>query len=133
MTELDGLLAAMGKQIDKAWILGITDNDGMLIAAWQAPDNRLNPEMFAANTLRVVRILSNVFNEGGQEISAGGGILSGLEDIILATSFSYIMVRPISKGACYLVIDASKEVPLGIIRLTATTYIPKLEKCLPGA
>ena len=59
--------------------------------------------------------------------------MSGIEDIILATAFSYLIVRPISKGACYLLIDTSKEVPLGMIRLTATKFIPKLEKCLPGA
>jgi predicted regulator of Ras-like GTPase activity (Roadblock/LC7/MglB family) len=132
MTELEGLLAAMGKQLDKAWILGIADNDGMLLASWQSPDNRLNPEYFAANTIRLIRTLNTLFTEMGQDITAAGGTLSGLEDIMLSSTFSYMVIRPISKGACYLLIDASREIPLGLLRLTASTFIPKLEKCLPG-
>lgn len=134
MTELDQLLDAMGKQLDKAWVLGVADSDGMLIASWESPDNKMSAEFFAGNAIRLIRSVGSMFTDAGQEMVSGfGGLFSGLEDVVLTTGFSYLMVRPISNGSCYLMIDAPREVPLGLIRLAAKTYVPKIEKCLPGA
>ncbi|MBM3153939.1 MAG: hypothetical protein FJ008_01235 [Chloroflexi bacterium] len=134
MTELDELLGGMGKQLGKAWVMGIADNDGMLIASWQSPENLLNPEFLAGHGVRLIRSLGSLFTDVGQDTTSGmGGIIAGLEDVVLTTGFSYIMVRPMCNNSCYLFMDVSKEVPLGLLRLTAASYIPKLEKCLPGA
>ena len=134
MTELDQLLDAMGRQLEKAWVLGVADNDGMLIASWQLPDNKMSPEFFAGHAIRLIRTLGSLFTDAGQEMVSGfGGLFSGLEDVVLTTAFSYLMVRPMCNGSCYLLMDAPKEVPLGMLRLTAKTFLPKLEKCLPGA
>jgi predicted regulator of Ras-like GTPase activity (Roadblock/LC7/MglB family) len=134
VTELDELLGAMGRQLEKAWVLGIADNDGMLIASWQSPDNQMSPEFFAGHAIRLIRSLGSLFTDAGQEMVSGfGGIFSGLEDVVLTTGFSYLMFRPMSKGSCFLLIDAPRDVPLGMLRLTVNAYVPKLEKCLPGA
>jgi hypothetical protein len=114
--------------------MGIADNDGMLIASWQSPENKMNPEFFAGHAIRLIRTLGSLFADVGQEVATSfGGILTGLEDIVLTTGFTYLMMRPMCNNSCYLLIDTSREVPLGMLRLTAASYLPKLEKCLPGA
>ena len=134
MTQLDEVLSDMAKQIRGVWVLAVADNEGMLIGSWQAPDNRITPDLLVGQFVRVIRMLSTMFGEmmGQMGVNLGGGATL-LEDIVLTTAFSYLMVRPIGNGYCYLVIDASKDVPLGLLRLAATTNIPKVQQCLPGA
>lgn len=133
MTTLDEILSDMGRKLDGAWTLAVSDNDGMLIAARQSSDNKLNPEMFAGQFSRMLRDADTMFTEISTEIPpAAGSNRITLDDIFLTTNSSYVMVRPMCKSSCYLLIDSSKRVPLGLLRLTASNYVPKLEKCLAG-
>lgn len=134
MTALNDLLGEMGQQLRGVWVLAVVDKDGMLIASWEAPGNKLNPEFLAGQFVLAVGQLSKTIGQWGAELEASIGIqMFALEDLIMTTAFSYLMIRPMSNGSCYLVIDSGKDVPLGMLRLSATNYIPKLEKCLPGA
>jgi len=133
LTELNDVLGAMGQQLRGVWVLAIVDRDGMLIASWEAPGNKLNPELLAGQFVLAVENLGKTIGQWGAELEASIGVpMFTLEDLIMTTTFSYLMIRPISNGSCYLVIDSSKDVPLGMLRLAATKYIPNLEKCLPG-
>jgi predicted regulator of Ras-like GTPase activity (Roadblock/LC7/MglB family) len=133
MTALNDLMCEMGGQLRGVWVLAVVDKDGMLIGSWEAPGNKLNPELLAGQFVLAVRNLGSTIGQWGAELEASiGAPLFTLEDLIMTTSFSYLMIRPIANGSCYLVIDSSKDVPLGMLRLSATNYIPKLEKCLPG-
>ncbi len=134
MTVLNDLLAEMGQQLRGVWVLAVVDNDGMLIASWEAPGNKLNPELLAGQFVLPERGLGNVVSQWGGDIEASIGVsMFTIEDLIMTTGFSYLMIRPMSNNSCYLVLDSAKDVPLGMLRLAATSYIPKLEKCLPGA
>ena len=55
-----------------------------------------------------------------------------LDDVIFSTAFSYQVIKPIADGTCFMVVNAPKTVPLGMIRMAANNYAPKLEKALPG-
>jgi len=133
LTVLKDVLEEMGQQLRGVWVLAVVDRDGMLIASWEAPGNKLNPEFLAGQFVLAVEQLGKTIGQWGAELEASIGIpMFSLDDLILTTSFSYLMIRPMSNNSCYLVIDSSKDVPLGMLRLAASKFIPNLEKCLPG-
>jgi len=55
-----------------------------------------------------------------------------LDDVIFSTAFSYQVIKPIADGTCFMVVNAPKTVPLGMIRMAANNYTPRLEQALPG-
>jgi predicted regulator of Ras-like GTPase activity (Roadblock/LC7/MglB family) len=55
-----------------------------------------------------------------------------LDDVIFSTAFSYWVIKPIADGACFMVVNAPKTVPLGMIRMAAKNYTPRLEQALPA-
>ena len=133
MTALNDVLSEMGQQLRGVWVLAVVDRDGMLIASWEAPDNMLPAELLAGQFVLAVENLGKTIGQWGAELESSIGIQAfALEDLVMTTAFSYLMIRPMSNNTCYLVIDSSKDVQLGMLRLSATKYIPKLEASLPG-
>jgi len=55
-----------------------------------------------------------------------------LDDVIYSMGFSSIVIKPIADGACFMVVNAPRSVPLGMIRMAANNYAPRLEQSLPG-
>ena len=97
----------MGQQLRGVWVLAVVDRDGMLIAFWEAPGNKLNPEFLAGQFVLAVEHLGKTIGQWGAELEASIGIqMFSLEDLIMTTTFSYLMIRPISNNSCYLVIDS---------------------------
>ena len=137
MTALDEILNEIGKKLDGVWILAVSDFDGMLIGSWQSPDNKLNPEMLSGQFVRVLRSLETMTSDMSSDLPAAiskPGVPNpfALDDMVISTGFSYVMVKPMCNNSCYLLVDSSKKVPLGLIRMAATNYVPRLEKCLPS-
>ena len=107
------------------WVVMIADSDGIVISAWESLDNKINPETFGG----FIQII-NYANNAMKTSSAVG--FTKIDDITVATPFTYMIVKPIAAGACFLFVSAPKTVPLGMIRIALANYGPKLELALPG-
>jgi hypothetical protein len=106
------------------WVVMIADSDGIVLASWESQDNKINPETFGG-FIQIINYANNAF-----KASAVG--FTKIDDITVATPFTYMIVKPIAAGACFLFISAPKSVPLGMIRIALTNYAPRLELALPG-
>ena len=126
MTEviLKDALAEMARQLPGVWMVIVADSDGLLLGSWVSPDNKLPPESRG----QFVNLLKNTIVAFQQ--SAVG--LSRLEDMIVITAFSYLLIKQICDGACFLVVDSPRTVPLGMILMASHNYAPKLEQGIPG-
>jgi predicted regulator of Ras-like GTPase activity (Roadblock/LC7/MglB family) len=122
--KMNDLLAEMASGISGTWQIVIADNDGMLLSFWEAPENKVPPEMMGGfiNTI-------NMTIDAFKQSAAGFG---KIDDVIFSMGFSTIVIKPMADGACFMVINAPKTVPLGMIRMAANNYAPKLEQSLPG-
>jgi predicted regulator of Ras-like GTPase activity (Roadblock/LC7/MglB family) len=118
------LLAEMANGLEGAWVIMVADNDGMLLSSWEAPTNKLPPEGFGGF---IVTINSSI--DAFKQSTAGFG---KLDDVIFSLGFSSLVLKPIADGACFMLIQAPRTVPLGMIRMAANNYAPKLEQALPG-
>jgi len=106
------------------WVVMIADSDGIVISAWESLDNKINPETFGG-FIQIINYANNAF-----KASAVG--FTKIDDITVATPFTYMIVKPIAGGACFIFISAPKSVPLGMIRIALANYAPRLELALPG-
>ena len=89
MTEviLKDALAEMARQLPGVWMVIVADSDGLLLGSWVSPDNKLPPESRG----QFVNLLKNTIVAFQQ--SAVG--LSRLEDMIVITAFSYLLIKQI--------------------------------------
>jgi hypothetical protein len=55
-----------------------------------------------------------------------------IDDIIYSMGFSAIVIKPMAQGSCFMVVQAPKTVPVGMIRMASNNYAPRLEQALPG-
>jgi hypothetical protein len=106
------------------WVVMIADSDGMVLSSWESPDNKVNPETFGG-FIQLINYANNAF-----KVSAVG--FSKIDDITVATPFTYMIVKPIASGACFIFVSSPKSVPLGMIRMSLTNFAPRLELALPG-
>lgn len=118
------LLSEMGGGLAGTWVIIVADNDGMLLSFWNSPDNKLPPEVLGG-FIQTVNSAIDAF-----KVSTSG--FGKLDDVIFSMGFSYLVIKPIADGACFMVISAPKTVPLGMIRMAANNYAPRLEQALPG-
>jgi len=102
----------------------LADSDGMVLSCWEAPENKVNPEMFGG-FIQIINYANTAFKG-----SAVG--FTKIDDITFATPFTYMIAKPIAGGACFLFVSAPKSVPLGMIRMSLTNFAPRLELTLPG-
>ncbi len=106
------------------WVVMLADSDGMVLSCWEAPENKVNPEMFGG-FIQIINYANTAFKG-----SAVG--FTKIDDITFATPFTYMIAKPIAGGACFLFVSAPKSVPLGMIRMSLTNFAPRLELTLPG-
>ena len=123
-TNVKDLLSEMATGLGGVWVMIVADNDGMLLASWQAPENRLPPEILGG-FIQTIQGAINAF----QQSTRGFG---KLEDVIYSMGFSTIAIKPIADAACFIVVDAPKTTPVGMIRMAANNYAPRIEAALPG-
>lgn len=122
--KMQDLLTEMAGGLAGTWVIIVADNDGMLLSFWNSPDNKLPPEALGG-FIQTVNSAIDAFKQS----TAGFGML---DDVIFSMGFSYLAIKPIADGACFMVVSAPKTVPLGMIRMAANNYAPRLEQALPG-
>jgi predicted regulator of Ras-like GTPase activity (Roadblock/LC7/MglB family) len=123
-TKMKEILAEMLGAMAGTWSIVVADNDGMLLSSWTSPDNKLPPEMLCG----FIQTINDAIDAFKKSTAAFGK----LDDVIYSLAFSYVVIKAIADGACFMVINAPKSVPLGIIRTQANIFAPKLEQALPG-
>lgn len=122
--KMKDILSEMARGLAGTYIVMVADNDGMLLASWESPENRIPPESFGG----FIQIINGSINAFKQ--SAVG--FTKLEDVTYTTPFTYMLAKPIAEGACFLFISAPRTVPLGMIRMACANFAPRLEQSLPG-
>jgi predicted regulator of Ras-like GTPase activity (Roadblock/LC7/MglB family) len=122
--KMKDILSEMAGELSGTWSAVVADNDGMLLSFWVATENKIPPEAMGGfvNTI-------NMTIDAFKQSTAGFG---KLEDVIFSTAFSYLVIKPIADGSCFIVVNAPKSVPLGMIRMAVNNYAPRLEQALPG-
>jgi predicted regulator of Ras-like GTPase activity (Roadblock/LC7/MglB family) len=118
------LLSEMAGKLEGIRMLAVTDSDCMVLASWESPDNELSPEALGEFIQQIKHTIS-IFKQ-----SADG--FSKLDDMVLGTSSSYMMLKSICQGTCFIVADAPRNVSLGSIRAVFTSFAPRLEQAIPG-
>lgn len=122
--RIKDLLSEMAGELAGAWVIVVADADGMLLSYWSAPENKLPPEMLGG----FVQTINETIDAFKQSTTGFGK----LDDVIFSMGFSAIVIKPMAEGACFMVINAPKTVPLGMIRMATNNYLPRLEQALPG-
>jgi predicted regulator of Ras-like GTPase activity (Roadblock/LC7/MglB family) len=122
--KLKDVLSEMAGELAGTWVIVVADNDGMLLSFWASPDNKLPPEMLGG----FVQTINEAIDAFKQSTTDFGK----LDDVIFSMGFSSIVIKPIADGACFMLVNAPKTVPLGMIRMATNNYAPRLEQALPG-
>jgi len=123
-TNLKELLSEMAAGLGGAYVMIVADSDGMLLSSWEAPGNLLPAEMlggFVQTIQGTITAFKNSTTEFGN-----------IDDIIYNMGFTSIVIKPMADGACFIVVDAPKTVPLGMIRMACNNFVPRMERSLPG-
>ncbi|MBN2463355.1 MAG: hypothetical protein JXB43_07120 [Dehalococcoidia bacterium] len=123
-TRMKELLTEMAEGLSGTWVIVLADNDGMLLSYWAAPENKLPPEMLGG--------FIQTINEAIEAFKQSATGFGKLDDVIFSMGFSSIVVKPMADGACFMVVNSPKSVPLGMIRMACNNYAPRLEQSLPG-
>jgi predicted regulator of Ras-like GTPase activity (Roadblock/LC7/MglB family) len=118
------LLSELAAGLGGAYVMIVADNDGMLISSWEAPGNLLPPELLGG-FIQTINGTITAFNNSTKEFGK-------LDDVIYNMGFSSIVIKPMADGACFIVVDAPKTVPLGMIRMACNNFVPRFERALPG-
>lgn len=122
--SMNEVLSEMASRLAGIRLLTVTDSDCMVLASWESPENKVSPEGLG-EFIQQIKSTISTFKQ-----SANG--LSKLDDIVLGTSLSYMMLKPICNGSCFIVADSPRTVSLGSIRAAFTSFAPKLEQTIPG-
>ena len=122
--KMKEILSEMAGGLTGTWQIVLADTDGMILSFWESPENKVPPEAMGGfiNTI-------NMTIDAFKNSTACSG---KLDDIIFSMGFSSIVIKPIADGACFMVVNSPKSVPLGMIRLACNNYAPRLEQSLPG-
>jgi hypothetical protein len=121
---MQDILFEMASGLEGIRLLTVTDSDCMVLASWESPDNKLSPEALG-EFVQKVKDTINTFKK-----SSNGS--SKLDDIVLGTPVSYMMLKPICNGSCFIVADAARNVSLGSMRAAFTNFTSRLEQAIPG-
>jgi hypothetical protein len=122
--SMKDILAEMADKLDGIRLITVTDSDCMVLASWESKDNKLSPESLGEFVQQIKSMIST-FKQ-----SANGS--SKLNDVVLGASLSYMMLKPICDGTCFIVANAPRTVSLGSIRDAFIVFAPRLEQSIPG-
>jgi predicted regulator of Ras-like GTPase activity (Roadblock/LC7/MglB family) len=122
--KMNDILAEMAGGLAGAWVIVIADTDGMLLSFWSSPENKLPPEGMGG-FITTINASIEAFKQSTTDFGK-------LDDVIFSMGFSSIVIKTMADGACFMLVNAPKTVPLGMIRMAANNYAPRLEQSLPG-
>ena len=122
--NIKDVVSEMARGVAGIWMITLVDSDCMVLASWQAPDNKVSPEALGG-FIRIFTNTMNIFNQSPVGFTR-------FDDIIFSTTNIHQVIKPIAGATCFLVVSAPRTVPLGVIRTACTNYAPRLEQALPG-
>jgi len=122
--QMKDVLSEMAGGLSGTWQIVVADTDGMVLSFWESPENKVPPEGMGG-FIQTINSTVDAFKQSTAEFGK-------LDDVIFSMGFSSIVIKPIADGVCFMVINAPKTVPLGMIRMAANNYVPRLEQSLPG-
>jgi predicted regulator of Ras-like GTPase activity (Roadblock/LC7/MglB family) len=122
--NMKDILSEMARGLAGTYIVMVADSDGMVLASWESPENRVPSEAFGG--------FIQIINGAITAFRASTVGFTKLDDVTFATPFTYMIAKPIAEGSCFLFVSAPKSVPLGMIRMACTNFGPRLEQSLPG-
>ena len=120
---LKDVLAEMAGQIEGLIVTEVVGADGVPIVMYEAPGNKVNPDLAGAQFGEVLKLVTNA----AAQMGAGG-----VEDNVTTTKTGYLITRPMGDGSCHLGIAATRDSSLGMLRLIARNYTDKLWDAVPG-
>ena len=120
---LKEVLTEMAGQIDGLIVTEVIGADGVPIVMYEAPGNKVSPDLAGAQFGEVLKLVTNA------AVQMGAG---QVEDNVTTTKAGYLMTRPMGDGSCYLGIATSRDTSLGMLRLIAKNYTDKLWDAVPG-
>ena len=122
--NMKDILSEMASGLAGIWLITVIDGDSMVLASWQATDNKVSPDALGG----FMRIFNNSVNMFKQSPLG----FTRFDDIIFSTTQLHQVIKPIAEATCFLIVSAPRNVPLGMIRTMCNNYAPRLEQSLPG-
>ena len=122
--NMKDILSEMARGVAGIWLITVIDSDSMVLASWQAADNKVSPDALGG----FMRIFNNAVNMFKQSPLG----FTRFDDIIFSTTQLHQVIKPIAEATCFLIVSAPRNVPLGMIRTMCNNYATRLEQSLPG-
>lgn len=122
--NMNDVVNEMARAVAGIWMVTLIDSDSMVLATWQAADNKVTPDALGG-FMRIFNSAVTIFKQSPLGFSR-------FEDIIFSTSNLHQVIKPIAEANCFIVVSAPRSVPLGMIRTMCMNYAPRLEQALPG-
>lgn len=122
LSEMARVLTSRG--LGGIWMITLVDTDGMVLASWQSPDNKVSPEGLGG-FIQIFHRTMNAFKQSPVGFTR-------FDDIIFSTTLMYQLIKPLADATCFVVVSAPRNMPLGEIRTQCNIYAPRLEQALPG-
>jgi predicted regulator of Ras-like GTPase activity (Roadblock/LC7/MglB family) len=122
--SMTDILSEMASGLTGIRLITVTDRDCMVLASWESPENKLSPEALGEFIQKV--------NHTVEKFKQSANGFSKLDDIVLGTGLSYMMLKPICNGSCFVVADAPRGASLGLMRTAFASFTSRLEQAIPG-
>jgi predicted regulator of Ras-like GTPase activity (Roadblock/LC7/MglB family) len=122
--NMKDIVSEMARGVAGIWLITVIDSDSMVLASWQAADNKVSPEALGG-FMRIFNNAVNIFKQSPLGFTR-------FDDIIFSTTQLHQVIKPIAEATCFLIVSAPRNVPLGMIRTMCNNYAPRLEQSLPG-
>ena len=122
--NIKDIVSEMASGLDGIRLITLLDSDSMMLTSWEAPENNVSPEELGVFIQQIKSTINKL-----QQSDTGA---TKLDDLILSTNSGFILLKPICNGACFVVVDAPRNVSLGSIRTACIKYAPRLEQAVPG-
>jgi len=122
--NIKDIVSEMANGLEGIRLITLLDRDSIVLTSWESPENNVSPEELG----RFIQQINSTIKTLKQSDTGA----TKLDDLILSTYSGYILLKPICKGACFIVVDAPRAVSLGSIRTACIKYAPRLEQAVPG-
>jgi len=118
--SLKSTLEEMGAQVEGLICIAVAGSDGVAISTYVPSGSVVNSELAAAQLAAIFRMSRAT----ADKLKAGE-----VEDNLLTSATGQILIKPLNAES-YLAIVASRDAPLGIIRLAVKSYAGAIEQAL---
>jgi len=118
--SLKSTLEEMAAQIDGLLCIAVAGSDGVAISTYVPSGSMVNSELAAAQLAAIFRMSRAT----ADKLKAGE-----VDDNLLTSAAGQILIKPLNAES-YFAIVASRDAPLGIMRLAVKSYAGAIEEAL---